>query len=79
MATVVSVMDRDAWDARTDIIVVVDQRWRRLGWIPRDVWCDAIGHRINRAFAVGGHQSLMDGLAHIGFSLIRASASGAGR
>jgi hypothetical protein len=50
-----------------DIIVVVDQRWRRLVWIPRDVWCDAIGHRINRAFAVGGHQSLMDGLAHIGF------------
>jgi hypothetical protein len=67
MATVVSVMDRDAWDARTDIIVIVDPRWRRLVWIPRDVWCDAIGHRINRAFAVGGHQSLMDGLAHIGF------------
>jgi anionic cell wall polymer biosynthesis LytR-Cps2A-Psr (LCP) family protein len=60
-------MDRDAWDARTDIIVVVDPRKRRLVWVPRDVWCDALGARINRAFSIGGHQALMDGLAHMGF------------
>ena len=48
-------------------IGVVDLRRRRLVWIPRDVWCDTLRDRINRAFAMGGHQALMDGLAHIGF------------
>ncbi len=67
MATVISVMDRDAWDARTDIIVVVDPRKWRLVWIPRDVWCEKLGDRINRAFSIGGHQALIDGLAQLGF------------
>ena len=66
MATVVSVMDRDGWDANTDIIVVVDPSRRRLVWVPRDVWCDAISDRINRAFALGGHLALMNALVQLG-------------
>lgn len=66
MATVVSVMDRGGFDQRTDNIVVVQPRRRRLLWVPRDVWCEPIGDRINAAFKVGGHQALMAGLASLG-------------
>lgn len=57
-ATVVGVMDRDSWTARTDNIVVVDAKRRRLVWIPRDLWSDVVGDRINEAFASGGHELL---------------------
>jgi anionic cell wall polymer biosynthesis LytR-Cps2A-Psr (LCP) family protein len=57
-ATVVGVMDRDSWTARTDNVVVVDAKRRRLVWVPRDLWSDAVGDRINEAFAQGGHDLL---------------------
>lgn len=57
-ATVVGVMDRDSWTARTDNVVVVDARRRRVVWVPRDLWSDAVGDRINEAFAQGGHELL---------------------
>lgn len=57
-ATVVGVMDRDNWTARTDNVVVVDAKRRRLVWVPRDLWSDAVGDRINEAFAQGGHDLL---------------------
>ncbi|HEX2028177.1 MAG TPA: LCP family protein [Nitriliruptorales bacterium] len=66
MATVVTVMDRGTWVSNTDIIVVVDPARRRLLWVPRDVWSPAIAHRINKAFAVGGHDVLRTCLAALG-------------
>ena len=62
MSTVVSVMDEDSWDARTDNIAVVEPARKRILWIPRDLWCPRLDNRINRAFAIGGHELLIDGL-----------------
>lgn len=62
MSTVVSVMDEDSWDARTDNIAVVEPARKRILWIPRDLWCPGLDNRINRAFAIGGHELLIDGL-----------------
>lgn len=66
MATVVTVMDRDGFDQRTDNIVVVQPARRRLLWVPRDTWCEALGDRINGAYRQGGHDGLADGLASLG-------------
>jgi hypothetical protein len=54
-ATVIGVMDRDSWAARTDNLVVIEPRRHRLFWIPRDRWSDVVGDRINTAFCRGGH------------------------
>ena len=56
-------MDRAGWDARTDVLVIVDPRRRRLTWVPRDLWCPGLGDRVNTAFAHGGHPALRDALA----------------
>lgn len=83
MATVVSVMDRDGFDQRTDNIVVVDPGRRRVMWVPRDVWCEQIDDRINAAFKQGGHRGLIDALASLGIEvdyslcLPRAAVEGA--
>ena len=69
MATVVTVMDRDGFDQRTDNIVVVQPRRRRLLWVPRDVWSDVAGDRINTAYARGGHAGLREALAGLGISV----------
>lgn len=66
MSTVVSIMDRDSWEAQTDNIVVVDAKRRRLLWIPRDLWSEVVGDRVNAAFARGGHRLLMEALAEYG-------------
>jgi hypothetical protein len=66
VATVVAVMDRGEWGANTDNIVVVDPGRRRLLWVPRDLWCQGIQRRINRAFAHGGHAGLIEALAEHG-------------
>jgi LytR_cpsA_psr family len=66
VSTVVSVMDREGWDANTDIIVLADERRRTLLWIPRDVWCPRLGDRVNAAFGRGGHEALADALAELG-------------
>ena len=67
-ATVVAILDRDNWDANTDIIVVADVSRRRLTWVPRDLWSPLIGDRINAAFAIGGGRLLLDALAQLGFT-----------
>lgn len=59
MSTVVSIMDKDSWDARTDNIAVIEPGRRRILWVPRDLWCPALDNRINRAFAIGGHELLI--------------------
>ncbi len=65
-ATVIGVMDRDSWAARTDNIVVIEPRRRRLVWIPRDLWSDVVGDRINEAFGRGGHQLLIAAIRDLG-------------
>jgi hypothetical protein len=59
-------MDREGWDANTDIIVLVDPSRRRLLWIPRDAWSARLGDRVNAAFKLGGHAALMMALAELG-------------
>ena len=66
-ATVVGILDRDHWGANTDNIVVADPTTRTLTWIPRDLWCPSINHRINKAFAVGSLQGLVEALRVLGF------------
>jgi hypothetical protein len=67
-AVVVAILDRDNWNANTDIIVVVDASRRRLTWVPRDLWSPLISDRVNAAFAMGGGGLLLDALAGLGFS-----------
>jgi anionic cell wall polymer biosynthesis LytR-Cps2A-Psr (LCP) family protein len=59
-------MDRDSWLDRTDNIVRVEPEREELEWIPRDLWSDVVGDRINTAFRQGGHRLLMDALAEHG-------------
>ena len=67
MATVVGIMDEPHWGANTDVIVVADPRTRRLLWVPRDLWCNGLGARVNRAFAeVGTASDALRALAELG-------------
>src|SRR5690606_32925122 len=59
---VVAVMDRAGFDANTDVIVVVQPGPRRLLWVPRDLWCESLGDRVNVAFCRGGATALRDAL-----------------
>jgi hypothetical protein len=65
---VVAILDRDDWDANTDVIVHVDARRKRLTWIPRDLWSPQLGDRINAAFAKGGCRGLERSLQGLGFA-----------
>jgi anionic cell wall polymer biosynthesis LytR-Cps2A-Psr (LCP) family protein len=81
VSTVVSVMDREGWDANTDIIVLADASRRSLLWVPRDMWCPGLGDRVNAAFERGGHPALIAALADLGLRadhsvcIARAAAS----
>ncbi len=66
MATVVGVMDERSLRARTDVTVVADSERKRLLWVPRDLWCEDLGDRINRAYELGGHAGLKAALAEHG-------------
>jgi anionic cell wall polymer biosynthesis LytR-Cps2A-Psr (LCP) family protein len=66
MTTVVAIMDRADWSANTDNLVVVQPSRRTLLWVPRDLWSVTIGDRVNTAFALGGHRSLIAVLAEHG-------------
>ncbi len=66
MTTAVGILDRDAWTANTDVLVVVDPRRRRLTWVPRDLWCPGLGDRVNAALARGGHPAVRAALAEHG-------------
>jgi hypothetical protein len=68
MSTAVAIMDRDSWRARTDVLVVADAHRCQLQWVPRDLWCDGLGNRINTAFRAGGHELLQQSLAEHGLS-----------
>lgn len=66
MSSIVAVMDRSGWKARTDNLVFVDPTARTLLWIPRDVWSKTAGGRINTAFARGGPTFLQKALREYG-------------
>lgn len=65
-----TILDEDAWHGRTDNIVIVEPKRKRLLWIPRDLWCNKINNRVNVAFRRGGHDLLMRSLNEYGFNLI---------
>ncbi len=54
-ATAISivVMDRNAWTANTDIIVIIIPNKKTLLWVPRDLYCELINNRINKAYCKG--------------------------
>lgn len=60
MSTVISIMDEDSWNGRTDNIVVVEPVERQILWIPRDLWSKTVNNRINIAFRTGGHRLLIE-------------------
>lgn len=66
-SVVVGILDRDAWKANTDILVIVNSTERSLLWVPRDLWCELIRNRINQAFLRGGFELLLAALADLGF------------
>lgn len=69
MSAVVAVMDRAGFDANTDVIVVVQPVPRRLLWVPRDLWCETLGDRINVAYRRGGAAALGAALAEHGLAV----------
>jgi hypothetical protein len=62
MSTVVGIMDRAGFTANTDNLVLVEPEQERLLWIPRDLWCETVGDRINVAYRTGGHDLLLAAL-----------------
>jgi hypothetical protein len=56
-------MDRPEFGANTDVLVLADAERRHLLWVPRDLWCEGLGTRVNRAYAQGGHGRLAAALA----------------
>jgi hypothetical protein len=66
MATVVGVMDERSLRGRTDVTVVATPELGRLLWVPRDLWCEGLGDRVNRAYELGGHPGLRAALAEHG-------------
>jgi hypothetical protein len=58
VAGIVCIMDRDSWQARTDVLVLVDGAARQLVWVPRDLYCVTLGDRVNGSWAAGGFPAL---------------------
>jgi len=57
-------MDRPGWAENTDNIVVADSG--RLMWVPRDMWVETLGMRVNGAYAEGGADGLLSALRELG-------------
>lgn len=80
---VVAILDRDDWQANTDIIVIANPTAKTLTWLPRDLWSPRLNNRINSAFALGGGELVLAALADLGFPaqsllcLRRAATEGA--
>jgi hypothetical protein len=68
MAVVIGILDEDVWQSRTDNVVHVDPARRSLTWIPRDLWCECVGDRINRAYKLGGPELLLAACREHGFA-----------
>jgi len=59
-------MDGPEFGDNADVLVLADPDERRLLWIPRDLWCPALGDRVNRAYALKGGDGLIAALAEHG-------------
>ena len=66
MSVAIAVLDRDRVSACTDNIAVVDAANRVVTSIPRDLWSEVVGARINAAFARGGCPLLIEALGEHG-------------
>jgi anionic cell wall polymer biosynthesis LytR-Cps2A-Psr (LCP) family protein len=66
MATVVAITDERSFDSNTDVLVVADPATRTLLWVPRDLWCEGLRDRINRAYRLQGHDGVIRALAEHG-------------
>jgi anionic cell wall polymer biosynthesis LytR-Cps2A-Psr (LCP) family protein len=62
-------MDGPSFERNTDVIVVASPRERMLTWVPRDLWSEEQGLRINAAYARGGHDALVAALAEQGLAV----------
>jgi anionic cell wall polymer biosynthesis LytR-Cps2A-Psr (LCP) family protein len=56
-------MDGPSFENNTDVLVVADPTARTLVWVPRDLWCKGLSRRVNKAYALGGHERLIAALA----------------
>jgi hypothetical protein len=68
MATAVAIMDRSSFEGNTDVLAVVDPALPLVLSVPRDLWCESIGDRVNSAYARGGHAALAAALAEHGIA-----------
>lgn len=66
VSTVLALMDRPGWGENTDNIVVAQPRRRRLVWVPRDLWAERFGMRVNGVYAVAGAAGLLCALRALG-------------
>jgi hypothetical protein len=69
MATAVAIMDGPSFGANTDVLAVVDSRLEQILSVPRDLWCESLGDRVNAAFSRGGHEPLVAALAEHGLAV----------
>ena len=68
MATLVGILDRNWWGARTDVNILVEPRTHSLTWIPRDMYVTSIKNRINSVFYIGGdHEKYRKAADELGF------------
>ncbi len=68
MATAVGIMDDASFAADTDVLAVVDPERSVLLSVPRDLWCESLGDRVNTAYARGGHELLAAALGEHGIA-----------
>ncbi|UJA20610.1 hypothetical protein HJD18_10595 [Thermoleophilia bacterium SCSIO 60948] len=71
-AIAVLVMDRQGFDADTDVIVIAQIRRRHLLWVPRDLFSPRFGDRVNQAYKRGGHGLASEVLSGLGFHFERS-------
>ncbi len=66
-AVCITVMDRNEWTANTDINVIVIPYNKTLLWIPRDLYCETINNRINKAYCKGREELYLKSINSLGF------------
>jgi hypothetical protein len=56
---ILGVMDRNSWNARTDILILINPEKKIIEWIPRDLYSSTINNRINMAYSKGQEELLL--------------------
>lgn len=62
---VLVIMDRNNWNGRTDNIIIISKKNKKIKWIPRDLYSKSIKNRINTAYSFGGPDLLIRCLKEI--------------